>query len=122
MMMKLLYVDDEPINLLLFETMFENKYDVLTAETGQEGIEIINKNLDIKIVISDMGMPNMNGLEFISIAKAQLPEIQFYMLTGYEITPEIRKSLSSGLILKCFKKPFKTDEIESVLRKNFRGK
>ena len=51
---KILYVDDEEINLLLFEANLEKKYTVLTAEDGISALEILSENKDIEIVISDM--------------------------------------------------------------------
>lgn len=112
---KILYVDDEHINLLLFEQMFKKKYSVLTAGSGFEGLEVLQKEADIKVIISDMRMPGMNGLEFIRKAKEQYPSIQFYILTGYEITPEIRHALESGLISRYFQKPFNMKEIDDCI-------
>jgi two-component system response regulator (stage 0 sporulation protein F) len=117
---KLLYVDDEPINLLLFKSMFEKKYQVLTAESGYEAIEILTKNADIDVVVSDMKMPLMNGLEFIAKVKPQYPKIYFYMLSGYELTAEIKESISKGLILQYFQKPFKMAEIDKCIEENFK--
>jgi two-component system, response regulator, stage 0 sporulation protein F len=121
-MIKLLYVDDEPINLMLFEAAFSKKYDVITVDSGFKGLEVLKDNQDICVVISDMNMPSMNGIEFISQAKADYPDICFYILTGYEITSEIQESLSNGLILKYFQKPFKMPEIHNTIEENLAKK
>ena len=55
-----LYVDDEAINLELFKMAFKNIFDVLTAESGPAGLEIMSKYDTIQVVISDMKMPEMN--------------------------------------------------------------
>ncbi|HAN19435.1 MAG: hypothetical protein A2X13_02055 [Bacteroidetes bacterium GWC2_33_15] len=115
----ILYVDDEPINLMLFEQMFKTKYKILTAESGYSGLNILNKNPEIKVVISDMKMPGMNGIEFILKAKELFPNILFYILTGYEITPEIQESLENGLISKYFQKPFNMKEIDDSISEIF---
>jgi two-component system, response regulator, stage 0 sporulation protein F len=117
---KILYVDDEPINLLLFKCMFENKYDIETAESGMKGLEILNHIPAIRVVISDMRMPQMDGIQFISKAKVLHPEIYFYMLSGYDITSDIQASLSNGLILKYFQKPFKMEEIDFTIEADLR--
>ncbi|HPJ46571.1 MAG TPA: response regulator [Tenuifilaceae bacterium] len=111
----ILYVDDEPINLLLFSQMFDSRYNIITAESGYVGLNLIERNPDICIVISDMKMPGMNGIEFITIAKKQYSNIHFYILTGYDITPEIEDAIESGLISKYFQKPFKMGEIELAI-------
>ncbi|MBI9063592.1 MAG: response regulator [Marinilabiliaceae bacterium] len=112
---KILYVDDEEINLQLFEINFQKKYQVITALDGLKGLELLEANPEILIVISDMRMPKMNGIEFIKQAKERFPDKRFFILTGFEITEEIQSALESGLILRYFKKPFNIKEIDSAL-------
>lgn len=111
----LLYVDDEPINLKLFELNVQCTFNVITALSGFEGLEILKNNPDIPIVISDMRMPRMDGLEFIAKAKEQFPNIIFYILTGYEINEEISEALNDKLINKYFRKPLDYKEIEKSI-------
>jgi CheY-like chemotaxis protein len=59
---QILYTDDEEINLKLFEFNFSKKYDVITAINPQEGLDCLKVMPNIKVVISDMKMPGMNGL------------------------------------------------------------
>ena len=113
---KILYVDDEPVNLMLFEINFSKDYIILTAENGFSGLEKLDTNPETLIIISDMKMPNMNGIEFIKKAKEKYPDKKFYILTGYEITNEIQDALESGLILKYFNKPFNIKEIDSEIK------
>jgi two-component system response regulator (stage 0 sporulation protein F) len=115
----ILYVDDEPINLILFRSVFKNQYTIHTAESGITGMKVLGENKKINIVISDMKMPGMDGLEFISKARELYPLITFFILTGYEVTPEIQNSLDSGLIRRCFQKPMNikdiTDSISTII-------
>lgn len=112
---KILYVDDESINLMLFEANLEKKYHILTANDGLLGLDIIKSVDGIKVVISDMKMPFMNGLEFIHRAKKISPHICYYILTGFEITDEIQHALNTGIIRRYFKKPFNMNEISSEI-------
>ena len=111
----ILNVDDEPINRMLFQSVFKNKYRVLTAESGSSGLEILQDNRNIDVVISDMKMPGMNGIEFINKARELFPEKSYFILTGFDITPEIQKSLDTGSICKCFRKPLNMKEIEESI-------
>jgi response regulator RpfG family c-di-GMP phosphodiesterase len=111
----LLYVDDEPINLKIFELSFKNRFNIYTALSGQEGFEILKNEPSITVVVSDMRMPGMNGLEFISMAKNNYHNIIYFILTGYEITEEISEALSNKLIHKYFRKPFNAGEIEKTI-------
>lgn len=115
---KILYVDDEAINLYLFKVVFKNNYNVLTADCGAQALDILNESSDISLVISDMNMPNMSGLEFVAQAKLKYPNLKFYILTGYGKTKEIQEALNSKQIVKYFSKPFDKDEIESELDSN----
>ncbi len=111
----ILYVDDEPINLQIFEINFKKKYNVYTAISGEEGLEILKSYAEILVVISDMKMPEMNGLEFITKAKKKYPNIVFFILTGFDITNEISIALQNKLIDKYFRKPFNMREIEKSI-------
>lgn len=111
----LLYVDDEPVNLMLFEINFKNTYSVLKAASGLEGLQILKEHPEISVVISDMKMPGMNGIEFIRKAHADYPQIVFFILTGYDITREIADALNERLIHKYFSKPFNIREIEKAI-------
>jgi len=112
---KILYVDDEIVNLQLFQLIFSNKYEVFTAENGLKGLEMLENNHNVSIVISDMKMPFMNGIEFIQKSKAKYKKISYFILTGYEITNEIQEALNLGLIVKYFRKPFNKSEIDSEI-------
>lgn len=114
-LLSLLYVDDEPLNLMLFKANFKNKFNVITADSGYKGLELLNKNPNTSVVISDMKMPGINGLEFIRLAKKDFPNISFYILTGFDITDEISQAIEEGIIHKYFRKPFDIKEIETTI-------
>lgn len=111
----ILYVDDEPINLSLLQYNLKDKFDVLIAESGVEGLELLKTNPHILIVISDMKMPGMSGIDFIKLAKKDFPDIQYFILTGFDITVEIVDALNERLIHKYFRKPVDMKEIEASL-------
>ena len=112
---KILYVDDEEINLYLFKHIFRNKYPVITCSSPLEALEILHENTDIGIVISDMSMPKMNGVEFIEKACKTYPERLYYILTAYEINEEIDKSIENRTVRKCFQKPLNVKEISEEI-------
>ncbi len=114
-MKTVLYVDDEIMNLKLFEVNFREKYNILTALDGFSGLEVMDKNPDIQLIISDMRMPRMNGIEFIKKVKEKYPNKECFILTGFDITEEITEALESGLIDKYFRKPFDMKEMEEAL-------
>ena len=110
-----LYVDDEPVNLLLFKRTFKQEYNVLTDESGSEGLKILNSEKDIKVVVSDMKMPEMDGIEFITLANQAFPDISYFIFTGFECTKEMTEALERKLILGYFRKPLNTLEITNAI-------
>lgn len=112
----ILYVDDEEFNLFLFEKSFETKYEILTAKSGEEGLKKLDDYAHkIIVVISDMRMPKMNGIEFITKAKEQYSNIIYFILTGFGFDERIETALKEKLIHKFFQKPYDTKEIEEAI-------
>jgi len=114
--LSILCVDDEPLNLMLLGFHFESKFNFFSAGSGSAGLEILKSHPDIKIVLSDMKMPGMNGLEFITKAKQEFPHIIYIILTGFDITEEIQNAITDHLIHKYFRKPYNIKEIEEAIR------
>jgi len=115
MKITILYVDDEYFNTLVFEESFNQNFDVIVAESGAEGLIKLQNHPAINIVISDMKMPVMDGLQFITAAKKEFPNIPCFLLSGYNITNEIQEALKNKLIVKYFSKPFEVDIIEKEI-------
>ncbi len=111
----ILYVDDEPINLKLFQLRFGKKFNIITANNGSEALQHLSNAENINVVISDFCMPQMSGLELISKAKSQFPNIGYYLLTASYQSDDIDDAVKSGLIANYFRKPFNTFEIEHAL-------
>ncbi len=112
----ILYVDDEEANLFLFHVNFKDKYTVYTATSGIDGLEKLDAHHDeIVVVISDMRMPKMNGVEFIQQAKQKYENIIYFILTGFDYNDEIDEALKGETIQRFFTKPFEMDEIERAI-------
>lgn len=112
---RILYVDDEQVNLMLFQAHFKAKFDVLTAASGEEGLKIMSEEKDIDVVFSDMKMPHMNGIEFIHQASKIAPDSNYHIISAFDLNPEIREALDQGLICNYFGKPFRIADIESAV-------
>lgn len=115
---KVLCVDDEMINLLILKRILGKKYDVITADHGQKALDALENDREIGLVISDMRMPEMTGLEFIREANKRFTNIKYFMLSGYAITDEIQDAIDSNLISEYFEKPADFDQIDKTLQEN----
>lgn len=111
-----LYVDDEEINLFLFERTFRKHYNVITATSGEDGLlKLDDHKNEIIVVISDMRMPGMNGIEFIRKARLVHDKIAYFILTGFDYNEEINKALEEKVIHEFFTKPFDIDKIMTAV-------
>ncbi|XDD45164.1 response regulator [Leptospira sp. WS39.C2] len=108
---KLLYVDDEAINLYLFREMFRNDFEILIVSSGKEALEELREIEDIQFVITDMRMPEMDGLQFIRKAKENRPKVIYCLLTGYDVTKEMEKAIEEKQVARYFAKPLDPAEI-----------
>ncbi|MEW6501039.1 MAG: response regulator, partial [Thermodesulfobacteriota bacterium] len=63
---RILYVDDEPSHLWIFQKCFEKEYDILLAEDAEKGIDLFEFHPDIAVVLADQCMPGMSGVELMS--------------------------------------------------------
>jgi len=82
-MEKILVIDDEKPTLMMFRlTLAAYGYDVLTAENGQEGLDVFNRERPT-IVLTDIKMPGMNGIEVLKQVKAIDPSTEVIVITGH---------------------------------------
>ena len=100
-----LYLDDEIINLKVIELTLGRYFKVLIFSNVDDEINEISKNSDITHVISDLLMPDTNGVEFIKKVKTLNNSVKCYIHSGVNITDEIREALSKKLIDDFFEKP-----------------
>ena len=112
---KLLYVDDEEANILLFTVNFRDRFDLITANSGQEGLDILERNSDISIVVCDLRMPFMSGLEMVSIAHNRYPDKHYFILSGIDVSDEIKEYMDKKIISDYFCKPIRIDLINNRL-------
>lgn len=111
---KVLYVDDENINLFLFQASFEDEFEIITASSGEEGLEILSEE-EIEILISDMNMPSMNGIELIKKAKHLNPQLRCVILSGYQQNETIQQAQKDGLVEAFVSKPFVKEKIIELI-------
>jgi len=94
--MKMMLVDDEERFLSTTKKLLARKgYDVLTATSGSEALEKLITN-DIHVVILDVKMPGMDGIETLKAIKRTYPLVEVIMLTGHATVESAIEGLKSG--------------------------
>ena len=113
---KILCVDDEPNVLHSVRRLFlDDEYTILTANSANDGIAILQGNRDIQIVISDYRMPNMNGVEFLREVRTRWPDTVRIVLSGYADTASIVSAINEGEIYRFVPKPWNDDELKVTI-------
>lgn len=116
-MYKVMIIDDEPIIVEGLQKIVPwEKWNCnvdAVAYNGVEGLELIN-GVKPDIIISDISMPQMDGLSMIASVKSQFPGLEIIILTGYRNFDYARQAINLG-VTRFLLKPSKMDEIEEAL-------
>ena len=113
-----LYLDDEENNLFSFKATFRFKYNVFTALTGAEALDIIRKN-DIQIIITVQRMPEMTGVEFLEKVIEIKPDPMRILLTGYTDMGAVVDAINKGKIFHYLNKPWREEELTETISRAF---
>ncbi len=118
---RVLVVDDEESIREFLEIMLRKEgYEVTCAEDGQKALETIKKK-SIDLVISDLQMPNMTGIELLRNVRDQYPEMLFMMITAFGTTETAVEAMKLGAY-DYITKPFKIDEVRINIANALRSK
>jgi class 3 adenylate cyclase/FixJ family two-component response regulator len=108
-----LYVDDEENNLNSFRAALRRNYNIYTALSGEEGMDILSKN-DIHVVVTDQRMPNMTGVQFLQHIPPEKDNIRI-ILTGFSDIESIIEAINTGMVYRYITKPWDKDELKITI-------
>lgn len=110
MMGRVLFLDDQEEILELLKRMLKDEaFQSFFAQTPDQAFEILREN-EIDVVVSDMIMPHMNGMEFLDIVKREYPKVVRIILSGYSQVATILEAINSGQVYRFLTKPWKIDD------------
>ena len=113
-----LVVDDEKnYPLILGAVLEEEGFEVLTANSGMEALEI-QKTSDVDLVLTDMKMPSMDGIELLEKIKARDPDLPVIMMTAYGSVDKAVEAMGKGAYSYILK-PFDNDKLFDFINKYF---
>lgn len=115
---KIMFVDDEPNVLRALDRVFiDDEYEIITASSGEEGLEMLAENPDIKVVVSDYRMPGLNGVDFLRAVCQSHPETVRIVLSGYADTAAVVSAINEGQIYRFIPKPWDDGEVRTTIAK-----
>jgi len=105
-----LFVDDEEkILRSLKRGLLDEPYNTLFAKGGKEALEILKRE-EVHIIVTDMRMPEMSGLDLLRTVKQEYPHIVRMVLSGYTQVTTLLTAINQGEIFKFITKPWQLEE------------
>jgi C4-dicarboxylate-specific signal transduction histidine kinase len=114
MSVKVLFVDDEESNLLVYEAVCGDDFDVLTASSGTLALELMRVH-EVAVVVSDQRMPLMSGVELLERVHAEFPETVRVLITAYSDAHAAIDAINRGRVRRYLKKPWEPGELKAEL-------
>lgn len=110
----ILIVDDEPDILLSLKGLLRREFELHTAESGQQALQILQEH-PIHVIMTDQRMPNMTGIELINKARVAFPHAIRIVFTGYADIKAVVEAINTGGLYRYITKPWDPDELIDVL-------
>ncbi len=120
MFSSILFIDDDVKLLKSFKRSLSPEFSVVTAGTPEEGLRIMECQGPFSIIVSDMKMPGMNGVEVLRRAQEINPDTVRVLLTGYADQQSAIDAVNIGNIFRFLTKPCELETLISVLRAGIR--
>lgn len=119
-MKRILIVDDEEnARVGLGKLLAQEGYRVDTVANGQEALDYLADNW-VNLVITDINMPKMNGMDFLKVLKKDYPKVKVIMITAYGGVESYLEAMNLGA-LEYINKPIKLDELKLIMQRIFYG-
>ena len=112
---RVLFVDDEPSILNGIGRRLGAHYELVTARSGEEGLAAIDKGPPFPVMVTDMRMPKMNGIQFIHAARAKSPDSVFIMLAGNQDQATAIQALNEGDVFRFLTKPSQSSDLTNAI-------
>lgn len=109
-----LYIDDDVHNLISFKANFRRFYNIFTAESAAEGLNLL-KDKDIHVIITDQRMPEVTGVEFLESIGDKHPDPMKILITGYSDIQAVIDSINKGQVYKYITKPWNEHELRMAI-------
>ncbi len=110
----ILYVDDEPENLRVFELAFRREFKIFTATSAEEGLRILNEN-PVALVLSDQRMPGVTGVEFLARVRDIDAKTIRVLVTAYGDVQILEQAINDGNIYRYVSKPWEPEDMRLTL-------
>jgi len=113
---KILIVDDETSVLLSLKRILSREFLIETAASGQEALRTLESSGPYAVVVSDLMMPGMTGIDLLALVKKSWPDTVRILITGHAELDAAVRGVNQGYIYRFLMKPCPTAELADALR------
>ena len=111
-----LFVDDDlNFTRAIKRSLRQEPFEVLTANSAAEGLEILEKK-PVDVIVSDERMPGMSGSEFLAVVRRRYPRTTRILLTGYATLDAAVRAINDGEIYRFLTKPCHSQDLAQIIR------
>ena len=114
---KILVVDDEEGIRESLKLILGDHYDIILTDSGEQALRLVEGDPAIALVLMDIKMPKVDGLDVLKAMKAKRPNLNVVMVTGYKAVETAGEAARLGAV-GYIVKPFKANEILDTVKRN----
>jgi CheY-like chemotaxis protein len=116
-----LVVEDDPqVRMLILEVLRDLQYEAIEASNPEEALAALKQVRAIDLMVSDVGLPGMNGRQLAEIARRDRPQLKVLFITGYAAEAAVRSEFLAGG-MDMLTKPFALENLTAKIREMIRG-
>ena len=112
---KILFVDDEELLLSALRRRLSDSFNILTETSAARAIDMIERRDDIAVIVADMQMPEMSGIDLLKAVQQRAPTVRRIMLTGNSDLETAIAAINDGKVMRFLRKPCDAEVLKSTL-------
>lgn len=102
-------VDDDPeVRVIVAEFLEDFGYHVLQADGGAQALDLLARTPDLRMIITDIRMPDMSGIELANLATQRQRDLKIILISGYFVSQRVER--------RFLRKPFRMRDLEAAVR------
>jgi CheY-like chemotaxis protein len=107
-------VDDDPeVRIIVAEFLRDFGYQVIQASGGVEALELLGRTRDLRMIITDIRMPDMSGIELAELATQRRHDLKIILISGYFVSQHVGR--------RFLRKPFRMRDLEAAVRQELQA-
>lgn len=116
-----LFVDDDPINIRVFEANFGAKFQLVCCRSGEEALGVLEqRGPQLALVVTDQRMGKVSGVDLLERARTLVPEAARFLVTAYSDVSVVLDAVNRGQVMRYFIKPWERVEVQAAMEEAVR--